>query len=417
MHCKDYNKIIKQKILFYILPILLPICGCSIVILSPQNPICLDGRLTDDTEALQALIDKSDFVNLGGKCYYVRQLRLHSDLILYNGSLISENQNAVLYGSNVSNIKIVGISINGKGSSEKGIFLIDVDNANITRCSVENLTTIRNSTVGVFVRRGVNCSVTKCTIKNVCGITNGVEGDPLGSARAIMFEECPNGLIRENVIYNISSLDDADGIHCLFIGKKSSNSIRISRNDISSCSKRLIKLQQEGIIVTNNNLHQEAPSFCAIGAYGSNCDITKNKIMGPMSMAVFIGGTMYELSNISITYNIIHFSGDASQGAVTSNKPINHLSIMHNIITVVNNKDSAVYLKESCKGILINKNDIYGGKCLLLLSNEKFNNIVDSISVIDNILHDTSLAQYEGYSHKSMETKVNFNNNIIKEAR
>lgn len=300
-----------------------------------------DGK-TDDTLAIQKAINSLKIVDLSGGTYLCSQLVLKSYSYVRNGKIISRAAKNVLYARNAENITIENIEIDGLSSSETGIFIWGGSRICISGCYVHDMKTIDESTNGIYFKDVHFSNIIRSRVSNIVAIPNGITGDGSGAARGLLIEKCSNVTFDLCDISFITSDEDGDGVH--FIGVpyskseveiESNASNVITNSIIRNCTKRSIKIQQSGVIVSNNRLISDeqythtTPMTSSISVYASNVKIENNTIDAQTAVPIGIGSPISQiLINVSVVGNRINNKIGSYQGCIH----ISSSSLVENVL-------------------------------------------------------------------------------------
>ena len=402
--------------------------------------------IADDTEALQLSIDSANkVVDLNGKTYICTKLILKNNICIRNGILKSDNSDSILKGEYVNNITLEDLKLDGLDTSEKGISIWDGKNIHINNVEITNFTTISEVTAGIELRRCSFSKINNCEISNVTAKVDGTIGNGYGASRGMYIDRCSNIHIDSCNIYNIISTDDGDGIHIIgdFLYDDYYNyQITISNNIIKDCTRRLIKIQQPGVIIKGNKL-STSEGFVSqnlINIYDSNVMVIENNIKAECDLIIGIGNSGVDtISNIIISNNYMEYTGVNYQGCIllSGSDVIKNVNIVNNTLIgtdtlneqgiyirayfenlcVSNNKMSlvqnAIYIRDVSeqiegmfsKGLIVCQNDCTVRYNLLYGSSD---NITTDLVVCDNIVEITEPLSYAQNTVRLNEAYYNY---------
>ena len=357
---------------------------------SAISPTWFHYSRVNNTELLQSCINSSKEVDLQGGAFKVNKLVLRPGVTIKNGKLEFENVDYCLYGVGVKGITINDITINGGGSSGCAIFISDSKNVSLENVGILQIYSEEDAAAGVYLRRCTNSKIIGCHINDVVAKPNGKVGDSKGASRAIILQHCFDVTVSQNEIGRIISSEDGDGIHIINEADDKTGNILICNNVLKDCSRRHIKVQAPGVHILGNQLLTDIDTYhldYTITLFSSNCRIDGNTFKASSSVPIQIGGGgVGLLERIVVTNNTIIDSGNGNQGSVTITSPVKDIEISGNDITLLDDNECSVYVRNECKNLRVYNNKQDGGRGLVFIREQQRGTEIQGIDIADNIV-------------------------------
>lgn len=211
----------------------------------------------DDTQALINMLNSSEFPMYipNGTFLITQPINITRDntTIMSKGTLLFnvENETCLEISSNENNIQIL---IDGDNTGRIGINISGENNI-VHDSTVKNIYSNDNSALGINVHSNNN-TVENCHVENVESVGNEIFGDDNGASRGIRVTglNVNNGstVIKDNTVLNVMG-EEGDSIH-LISNKRGLMEVVVDNNVIEGFSRRGIKIQCDGSVITKNTI-------------------------------------------------------------------------------------------------------------------------------------------------------------------
>ena len=213
--------------------------------------------VTDDTQALINMLNSSEFPMYipNGTFLITQPINITRDntTIMSKGTLLFnvENETCLEISSNENNIQIL---IDGDNTGRIGINISGENNI-VHDSTVKNIYSNDNSALGINVHSNNN-TVENCHVENVESVGNEIFGDDNGASRGIRVTglNVNNGstVIKDNTVLNVMG-EEGDSIH-LISNERGLMEVVVDNNVIEGFSRRGIKIQCDGSVITKNTI-------------------------------------------------------------------------------------------------------------------------------------------------------------------
>lgn len=332
--------------------------------------------VTDDTNAYQCALNNANRI-IGNKIYkIIKQLNVSTSLRIDGGKIIAEIEGGDCFLITSDNVSIENLKIDGRNITVKAIHFEKPSNAKTYNISLNNLelhdfkaSQITNA-CGIFISRGINIEIKNCIIYNFIGSSS-----DYNEAHGMNLSYCQNLSIKNCYIYDIicdaiGSPWEADGIHIIWDGKKETSNAHefdtlISGCVFGTCTKRMIKIQQSGVIVENCLVKEDATNQQSIFACYYNDIIIKNcTILGtsPMSIVWGVANEVFPsktdvMQNIVVDGCYIVNKGKSVQGSVVlGNSLLTNCKIINNTFVSESANEHGIVAYSNFNGLLVANN-------------------------------------------------------------
>lgn len=319
----------------------------------------------DDTQILNNALLSNDIVDLNGGTYYINQINLKTNNVLRNGTLVGIDTDIMIKASSANNIIIENLVIDGNNICETGVFSETSTNVLVSKCHIKNFITRNSVTCGIYYSGNEQSRIFNNRIENIIGIPDAIIGNDKGASRAVLFGNVRFSTVDMNTIKNVLSSDDGDGIHLNTSRTDTGNNI-ISQNKISNCESRMIKIQQKGNSIINNELVTDsdypvsgAMRVAGISIYSSDTTFENNYLNMRTLRPIQIGAGE-AISNISIIGNTVESSYGLGQACIVlSDSPlINKCIIQRNTLKGNATDRTGIDIRTYFKDVIISDNAI-----------------------------------------------------------
>lgn len=370
---------------------------------------------SDDTDPLKRCVELSDNINLCERKFAISNITITSETKIHDGVILGLDSSIVLSAIDAKRISLSRIIIDGRCTASMGLFIKSSKSVLIDSCVFQNFDGGYKQSAGVFFHSSDCITITNTTVRHILSKPNGIIGDGDGSCTGILLELCDNATIANNTIYDLPYPEDSDGIHCnTGVDLKTIYNIIIEENEIFDCAKRCIKVQQRGVVIRNNHLFT-SPDYketinTGISIYSANCKIEKNLISLKTHQPIVID-TKWEHCNISIVDNIIHDMGKMYQGSVMVMAEVSDLCIEGNTITIDNEFQSAIYLRNKCKDVKVSSNYVEGGLYFIWIRTKDDSMHCENLVIRNNETHNTGLFVYNSDKQIEKLNRIELHNN------
>jgi len=213
--------------------------------------------VTDDTQALINMLNSLEFPMYipDGTFLITQPINITKDhtTIMSKGTLLFnvESETCLQISSNKNNIEVL---IDGNNKARIGINISGENNI-VHDSTVKNIYSSDNMALGINVHSNNNV-VENCHVENVESVGNGIFGDDNGASRGIRVTgiNVNNGTttIKDNTVLNVIG-EEGDAIH-LISNKRGLMEVVVDNNVIEGFSRRGIKIQCGGSVITKNTI-------------------------------------------------------------------------------------------------------------------------------------------------------------------
>lgn len=213
--------------------------------------------VTDDTQAFIDMLNAPELLMYipDGTFLITQPIDITRDniSIISNGTLLFNvgGETCLEINGNKNNIEVL---IDGDNTARMGINIYGENNI-VHDSTVKNIYSNDNLAVGINVHSNNN-TVERCHIENVESVGNGTFGDDNGASRGIRVTglNVNNGtsIIKDNTVLNVLG-EEGDAIH-LISSARGLMKVVVDNNTIESFSRRGIKIQCDGSLITKNTI-------------------------------------------------------------------------------------------------------------------------------------------------------------------
>lgn len=354
--------------------------------------------VTDDTDSLQRAIVAGSVVDLLGKTYKItNSIVLHSDLIVKNGGIIGENVTDLfsMIGNSVDTVKnvtIESVSFDGNMSCNVGVYARYGENVQIENCFFFDFYGETASAFGVHLRDCKRSNVKTSKFDTIEAKTNGIVGDNVGAARGVIFTDTTESIIECCDFTDIISTDDGDAVHIASsVNTEQSffGNITIRNNMFENVGRSAIKIQQSGVLISDNEFLSTDTLEYYIRSYSSNVTIENNRFTGNVQIPIYIGSTsaiLYE--NHIIQGNVFECTVVDYQGCICigDGKHVKNFIVKNNVASLDENK-YFVYARGWAENFNVTDNVVENCNCVAYFrkpSDDSGNSNVNKNIIISN---------------------------------
>lgn len=367
--------------------------------------------VTNDTDAFQAALNYSSNKKkliLPKGIYVIDFLTFPKNVKLEGekGSMIvaSEKTYSRFISLSGKNIEIRNIKISGENRRSIALSIVSgSQNVIVESCTISNInSTEPETTAGIKVEGNTkNVFMRNNTIDGIGNTPNGKVGDNSGASRGIWIGkestevEPENIVIEKNVIRNIQTREDGDGISVQ--GWSGNVHVIIMNNFFEFCSKRAIKIMSPGVLIKRNKIMNnythasdyEKVMYSFISIYASDVIVEENQMLGGNSYhGIDIGTDLIKTpKRINVKNNVIVLSENGVKtflGGIVLYTNVEEVYLSGNTIK---NSNNGIILRKKIKGCIITSNYITNvSERGIFISNVEYKNISD-VEILNNYIY------------------------------